>query len=81
VVIEMIQIKIDEEKCIRPPECTKCLQLCPERVLLNYPRERRAPGKKAGDWVVVPVHMTLCTGCKICEDVCPEKAIMVNTAV
>jgi ferredoxin len=77
-VREMIEIKIDEQKCTRPPECTKCLQSCPEGVLLNYPRDRRAPDKKAGDWVVVPVTMTLCTGCRICEDVCPEKALTVS---
>ncbi len=77
-VVMMIQINIDEKKCVRPPECTKCLQLCPEGVLLNYPRDRRAPGKAAGDWVVVPAQTTLCTGCKICEQVCPEKAITVN---
>jgi Pyruvate/2-oxoacid:ferredoxin oxidoreductase delta subunit len=74
----MIQIKIDEKKCTRPPKCTRCLLSCPEGVLWNYPRDRRAPGKKAGDWVVVPVKMTLCTGCKICEETCPEKAVTVN---
>ncbi len=74
----MMQITIDDQKCTRPPECTKCLQRCPEGVLANYPRQKRAPGKDAGDWVVMPVHVSLCTGCKICEEVCPEKAISVT---
>jgi Pyruvate/2-oxoacid:ferredoxin oxidoreductase delta subunit len=78
MVREMIQITIDEKKCTRPPECTKCLRLCPEGVLLTYPRERREVGKAAGDWVVVPSEVTLCTGCKICEEVCPEKAVTVS---
>lgn len=45
---------------------------------MNYPQDKRTPDKKAGDWVVVPVQMTLCTGCKICEEVCPQKAITVS---
>ena len=41
---------------------------------------RRAPGKKAGDWIVVPAQMTLCTGCKIYEDICLQKAITVSVS-
>ncbi|UCD09182.1 MAG: 4Fe-4S binding protein [Dehalococcoidales bacterium] len=74
----MIQIEINEEKCIQPPECTVCLQQCPEGVFLNYPREKRTPTKGAGDWIVVPAHMTLCTGCRICESICPREAVKVT---
>jgi Pyruvate/2-oxoacid:ferredoxin oxidoreductase delta subunit len=77
-VSNMIQITIDEKKCTRPPDCTICLRFCPQGVFMNYPRQKREPGKAAGDWVVVPVEMTLCSGCKICEEVCPEKAITVS---
>ena len=77
----MMQIEINEQKCKSPRECRKCLQACPEGVLMNYPKDERAPGKKAGDWVVVPVLMSLCTGCKVCEEVCPENAVMVSMAV
>ena len=77
-MIEMIQIEINEEKCIRPPECTKCLQQCPEGVLWNYPRVGGTLVQKAEDWIVVPAEMTLCTGCKICEEICPEQAITVR---
>ena len=76
----MMQIEINEEKCKSPRECLKCHQACPEGVLMNYPRDARAPGKRAGDWVIVPVMMSLCTGCDVCAEVCPEKAVTVSVA-
>ena len=76
----MMQIDINEKKCKSPRECLKCLQACPEGVLMNYPRQARAPGKPAGDWLIVPAMMSLCTGCKVWEDVCPEKALTVSVA-
>ena len=74
----MVEIEIDHQECTPPPECAKCLQSCPQGVFMNYPRDRRTPGGNAGDWVVVPVQMTLCTGCRICEDVCPHGAVTVT---
>jgi len=76
----MMQIEIDEQKCKSPRECLKCLEVCSEGVFMNYPRQGRAPGKRAGDWTMVPALVSLCTGCKICEDVCPEKAVTVSVA-
>ena len=76
----MMQIEINEKKCRSPRECLKCLQACPEGVLVNYPRDARAPGKRAGDWVIVPLVASQCTGCKVCEEICPENAITVSVA-
>jgi Pyruvate/2-oxoacid:ferredoxin oxidoreductase delta subunit len=76
----MMQIEINQEKCQSPRECLKCLQSCPEGVFMNYPRDARAPGRKAGNWVIVPVQKSLCTGCKVCEEVCPQKAVTVSVA-
>ena len=76
----MMQIEINEKKCKSPRECRKCMDACSEGVFMNYPRDGRAPGKRAGDWVMVPVMMSLCTGCKLCEDVCPEKAVKIGVA-
>ena len=76
----MMQIEIDEQKCKSSRECLKCLQACPEGVFANYPREGRVPGKKVSAWTIVPVLMSLCTGCKICEEVCPQKAVTVSVA-
>jgi len=79
-VIEMMQVEINGQKCKVPRECLKCLQTCPEGVFANYPKERPAPGKKAVDWIMVPSMVSVGTGCKICEEVCPEKAVAVSVA-
>jgi len=76
----MIQIEINEEKCKSPRKCRKCIEACPEGVFMTYPRQARAPGKKAGDWAIVPVLVSLCTGCKVCEEVCLRKAVTVSVA-
>jgi Pyruvate/2-oxoacid:ferredoxin oxidoreductase delta subunit len=49
-------------------------------VCMNSPRDGRAPGKRAGDWIRVPVLLSLCTGCNVCAEVCPEKAVTVTAA-
>ncbi|TET39035.1 MAG: 4Fe-4S dicluster domain-containing protein [Dehalococcoidia bacterium] len=74
----MVRIEINEQKCKSPRECRKCLESCPESVMMTYPRVAREPGKKAEDWAIAPVLMTLCTGCKVCEEICPQKAITVS---
>ena len=79
-MIEMLQIEINEKKCKSPRECLKCLQACPEGVFMNYPRQARAPGKRAGDWVIVPAMASLCTGCNVCVEICPENAVTVSVA-
>lgn len=74
----MVQIEINEEKCKSPRECRKCLEVCTEGVFMTSPRVGRAPSKKAEDWVITAVFLTLCTGCKVCEEICPQDAITVS---
>ena len=76
----MVQIEIDQEKCKSPRECRKCLESCPGGVFMNYPQVAREPGKRAEDWAIVPVLASRCTECKVCEEVCPQKAITVRVA-
>ena len=76
----MVQIEWDGKKCTSPRDCHKCLDACPGGVLMTYPRDGRKPGKAAQDWAIMPVFLTLCTGCKICEEICPQNAITVNVA-
>ena len=73
----MITITFDDKKCPSPRECLRCLHACPQGVFTNYPRDT-APGKPAGNWVVLPTFLSRCAGCQICEDVCPEKALTVT---
>jgi len=76
----VVQIEINQQNCKSPRECRKCLEVCPEGVLMTSPRVARAPGKKAEDWAIAAVLLTLCTGCKVCEEICPQNAIKVSVA-
>lgn len=74
----MVIIDFDESKCKSPRECNKCLQVCPVGVFMTYPMTARKPGNKAGGWVIKPIFARLCTGCMVCEQVCPMDAIKVT---
>ncbi len=74
----MIQIKWDDKKCSSPQECRKCLDACPPAVFIIYPRDGRKPGKATENWAIMPLFLSLCTGCDICEEICPENAITVS---
>jgi formate hydrogenlyase subunit 6/NADH:ubiquinone oxidoreductase subunit I len=76
----MIQIDWSDERCITPRECLKCFEACPEGIFMMYPRDRREAGKVAGDWAIKPSFFYLCTGCGICEEVCPKNALKVSVA-
>jgi len=76
----MMQITWDEKKCTSPQECLKCLEECPQAVLHIYPRDGRKPGQATENWAIAPLYLSLCTGCNICEEVCPQGAITVSVA-
>ena len=74
----MMQIEINEKKCTSPRDCRKCLAVCPETVLMAYPQVGRQLGKAPQDWRIRSVFLSLCTGCKICAEICPQNAITVS---
>jgi len=76
----MIQIRWDDKKCTSPQECRKCLDACPQALFAIYPRDGRKPGKATENWAIAPLYLSLCTGCSICEEVCPENALAVSVA-
>lgn len=76
----MIQIEWNDKSCTSPDECRQCLDVCPQGVFGIYPRDGRKPGKAAGNWAIAPLYLSLCTGCEICEEICPENAITVSVA-
>jgi ferredoxin len=74
----MIQITWDSNKCVSPRECRKCIEACPQGVFATYPRNGRKQGQITEDWALAPLFLSLCTGCEICEEICPEKAIAIS---
>jgi len=57
-----------------------CLDECPQGVFQIYPRNGRKPGKATEDWSIAPLYISLCTGCNICEEICPQDALAVSVA-
>jgi Pyruvate/2-oxoacid:ferredoxin oxidoreductase delta subunit len=74
----MIEITWDEKKCPSPQECRMCLDECPQAVFGIYPRDGRKPGVATTNWAITPVFLNLCTGCEVCEEICPQDAIAVS---
>jgi len=74
----MIQITWDSNRCTSPRQCRKCLDACPQGVFMTYPRDGRKPGELTENWCVAPLFLSLCTGCQICEEICPENAIALS---
>jgi NAD-dependent dihydropyrimidine dehydrogenase PreA subunit len=76
----MIQITWDSSKCTSPRQCRKCIDACPQGVFITYPRDGRKPGEMTENWAVAPLFLSLCTGCEVCEQICPENAITLRAA-
>jgi Pyruvate/2-oxoacid:ferredoxin oxidoreductase delta subunit len=73
-----MKIDINSEACGNPLDCRLCLDRCPEKVFGTYPRGRRHPGVAPGDWVIIPLFASRCTGCNECLTFCPKQAILVQ---
>lgn len=76
----MIEIGWDNKKCKSPDECKECLDICPQGVFAMYAKGGRKPGALTKDWAIAPVWLSLCTGCEICEEICPQNALAVIVA-
>ena len=73
-----MKIQINTQACGDPLDCRLCLDRCPEKVFATYPRRRREPGVKAGDYVIFSMFASQCTGCIECVAFCPRQAISVR---
>ena len=76
----MIGITWDEKKCTSPQECRYCLDTCPQALLAIYPRNGRKRGVATENWAIAALYLSLCTGCGVCEEACPEGALAVTAA-
>jgi len=72
-------IEIDQDRCISPMNCGKCLQACPAVVLLCIPTYNEKFRECHDDDFQVMVHnRPACTGCMKCVEVCPEDCIRIE---
>ena len=63
--VSLYNVHIDNEKCI---ECNACIKLCPEKIW-----------NKIDDGLQTEAYN--CTGCGLCKDICPTKAIHIEKDV
>jgi ferredoxin len=73
-----MKVNVDRELCTQPRDCRLCLDRCQEKVFAIYPRQRRAAGVRADNWVITPVFSYQCTGCQDCLSFCPPGAISLS---
>jgi len=66
-----------KDKCPKPQECGKCMEVCPSTVFVRY-ATRRERYKEPQKYVIVASFTNFCTACHKCTDVCPNGALKVE---
>ena len=67
---QRITLFIDESLC---KGCDICIELCGEKVFTKSKKIN-----SLGYYVPIPMNMERCTGCMICELICPELAVVLE---
>ena len=70
------KIKIDYNKCKKPEDCRKCLNVCPTAVFNLYFTDKDHHDPK--NWKVDAVFPQLCTNCQACIEICSQNAITIK---
>ena len=65
-----IDIYVDDALC---KGCDICIELCAENVF-----NRSENINSRGYYIPIPVGLNKCTGCMICELLCPELAVIIE---
>lgn len=63
--LSVYDVKIDKDRCI---QCKACIKMCPHKVW-----------EEDGDRILF--RQFLCTGCNLCRDICPAKAIDLSESI
>ncbi len=72
-------IRLDQDKCLSPMKCGKCLRACPSVVLVSIPKYNQKFRECADEDFTVIVHnRPACTGCMKCVEVCPTNVIRIE---
>ena len=78
------KISIDYSKCstragVDPRECTKCLKVCPNWVMILQPSfDVEQDLVDPTDWRIDVLWPSMCTRCMDCVDTCPHDAIQIS---
>jgi ferredoxin len=71
-----MKIKIDTTKCKNPDNCIKCVQICPAKIFVLKPADKKSSYVKTCEIKVL--FEDLCNGCMKCVEVCPEKCVSID---
>ena len=75
-------IKIDQQKCLTPFACKRCLQVCPTAVFSVHEtkmvRMEETDKHEPGTYRLRVAFRDKCSGCNQCVDVCPEDALTIE---
>nr|MDO8133281.1 4Fe-4S dicluster domain-containing protein [Candidatus Njordarchaeum guaymaensis] len=72
-----VKIRWLREKCGRPQDCGKCMQVCPHAVFAMIPVDRQ-PGKLSEKYDLLPCLDSFCTQCNLCIKGCPKNALEIK---
>lgn len=65
-----IELYIDDSLC---KGCDICIELCAEKVFIKSKQIN-----SHGYYIPIPEALDKCTGCMICELICPELAVIIE---
>jgi len=72
------RFRVTVDGCQQARDCRACVETCPSQVFVITPREGRAVGRYAGDWIAQAALTSRCTNCGECVSACPHNAILIN---
>lgn len=67
---------MDNKKCRNPESCMKCVQVCPAKIFVLKPTDRKSSYVKR--YEIKVLFKDMCNGCLECIEVCPEECIQVD---
>jgi ferredoxin len=75
-------IKIDQQRCLTPFACKRCIQACPTAVFgvfeTKMARMEETDKYEPGAYRLRVIYRDHCSGCNICVEVCPEEALSLH---